>query len=151
MRNDFNHVLQEKVGALQDINFDVQQKCVTAVLQSTDGRGNIISSCIFQIVGYLISFFYIMPTRIRILFLILHMLENQNKLFWLLFTAVPVCIVYLSCQRLRCHNQYFGQYLLFRWNGYECRSVPECRSDRIRIHNTVSSCHCLFVSYHSIM
>jgi hypothetical protein len=54
IRNDFSHVLQEKVGALQDINFDVQQKCVTAVLQSTDGRGHIIS-CIFQIVS---SFYY---------------------------------------------------------------------------------------------
>jgi hypothetical protein len=74
IRNDFSHVLQEKVGALQDINFDVQQKCVTAVLQSTDGR-YFSDRQLFSIL------FLIMPIRIRILFLVLHMLENQNKLF----------------------------------------------------------------------
>ncbi len=30
--------VQEKVAALEEINHEVQQKCVTAILQSTDGK-----------------------------------------------------------------------------------------------------------------
>jgi hypothetical protein len=101
IRNDFSHVLQEKVGALQEINFDVQQKCVTAVLQSTDGRGRIIS-CIFQIVSYLIFFFLLCRSgsyssfytcwKIRINFFDCYSQQCQFVLFIFLVSAVGVII-----------------------------------------------------------
>jgi hypothetical protein len=45
---------------------------------------------------------------------VLHMLENLNFLYLLLFTAMPVYIV--SLVSVRCHNfLYFGQHIEIFW------------------------------------